>query len=185
MIALVTDTRTVQVLLITGTVGAGKTAVAREIGELLRKSGVTSAVIDLDSLSYVSPGVEDDRFNSRLVLRNLMAIWPNYASLGVDHVVLARFVAGVEELDAYRRAIPRATVTVCRVVAPAEIVQERLHRREPGVARAFLVELSRTLEPEIDALALEDFVVENGRSRSITGVAEEVLIRAGWPSPHR
>lgn len=170
-----------RVLLITGTVGAGKTTLAREVGELLRNSGVTSAMIDLDSLSYISPGADDDRFNSRFVLRNLLAIWPNYAAVGVDHLVLARFVGGLAELDAYREAIPNSAFTVCRVTASGATVQRRLRERECGVAQAFLLQLSRQLERQAAAIGVEDFVVDNGDKRSITDVAREVLVRAGWP----
>ena len=117
--------------MITGTVGAGKTAVAREIGELLRLNRVAGGmkmvcgVIDLDALSYVAAGPVEDRFNSNFVLENLKAIWPNYAARGVDHLVLARYVGAAYEVEASREAIPSATVTVCRVTAPPETVQDR------------------------------------------------------------
>ena len=179
----------VSVLLITGTVGAGKTAVAREIGELLRLNRVAGGVkmacgvIDLDALSYVAAGPVEDRFNSNFVLENLKAIWPNYAARGVERLVLARYVGAAHEIQAYREAIPSATVTVCRVTAPADTVQDRLRRRECGVARDFLMALSHTLAAEIEELAFEDFAVENGPDRSVTDVACEVAQRVGWPVP--
>ncbi len=182
-----TSSPEVSVLLITGTVGAGKTAVAREIGELLRVNRVAGGmkmacgVIDLDALSYVAAGPVEDRFNSNFVVENLKAIWPNYAARGVDHLVLARYVGAAHEVEAYREAIPSATVTVCRVTAPADTVQDRLRRRECGVARDFLMALSRTLAAEIEELALEDFAVENGPDRLVTDVAREVAERVGWP----
>ena len=86
-------------LLITGTVGAGKTAVAREIGELLRLTGLATGmrmgcgVIDLDALSYVAAGPVEDRFNSNFVVDNLKAVWPNYAARGVERLVLAALSA--------------------------------------------------------------------------------------------
>ena len=169
-----------KVLLITGTVGAGKTALAREVGELLRRSGVAGGMIDLDALSYACAGPVEDRFNADLVVRNLTAIWPNYQARGVDHLVLARYVAHAGELEAYRAAIPFSTLTVCRVTAPAPTVRERLRRREIGVERDFLLALSQTLAAEPGDRAFEDFIVENGPDRSITDVAEEVLARAGW-----
>ena len=179
----------VSVLLITGTVGAGKTAVAREVGELLRLTRVAGGmkvacgVIDLDALSYVAAGPVEDRFNSNFVVENLKAVWPNYAARGVDHLVLARYVGAPHEVEAYREAIPSATVTVCRVTAPPETVQDRLRRRECGIARDFLMALSHTLAAEIDELVFEDFAVENGPDRSVTDVAREVAERAGWPVP--
>lgn len=170
----------VSVLLITGTVGVGKSALAREVGELLRRSGMAGAMIDLDALSYACSGPVEDRFNSDLVLRNLKAIWPNYAERGVDHLVLARYVAAATELDGYRDAIPSATLVVCRVTAPAETVRERLRRREVGLERDFLLALSETLAADVDARVVEDLLVENGPHRSITDVAEEVVTRLGW-----
>ena len=177
----------VSVLLITGTVGAGKTAVAREVGELLRLSRVAGGpkmacgVIDLDALSYVAAGPVEDRFNSNFVLENLKAIWPNYAARGVDRLVLARYVGAAYEGEAYREAIPSATVTVCRVTAPPGTGQDRLRRGECGVAREFLMGLWHTLAAEIEGLAFEDFAVENGPDRSVTDVAREVAERVGWP----
>ena len=169
----------VSVLLITGTVGAGKTALAREVAELLRRSEVAGGMIDLDALSYACPGPVEDRFNSELVLRNLEVLWPNYAARGVDHLVLARYVGAASEVDGYREAIPWSTLTVCRVTAPAKTVRERLRRREVGMERDFLVGLSQTLAAEMDGRA-EDFVVDNGPDRSITDVAREVVTRMGW-----
>ena len=116
----------------------------------------------MDALFYVTAGPVEDRFNSRLVLENLKAVWPNYAARGVDPLVLARYVRAAHEVEAYRKAIPSATVTVCRVTAPAEAVRDRLRRRECGIAQDFLMGLSRTLAAEIEELAFEDFAVENG-----------------------
>lgn len=127
----------VSVLLITGTVGVGKSALAREIGELLRRGGAAGAVIDLDALSYACSGPVEDRFNSGLVLANLKAIWPNYAVRGVRYLVLARYVGAADELLEYHEAIPAASLMVCRVTSPAETVWERLRRREVGLERDF------------------------------------------------
>ena len=138
-------------------------------------------MIDLDALSYACPGPVEDRFNSELVLRNLKAVWPNYAARGVDHLVLARYVGTPTELDAYRRAVPSATLTVCRVTAPAETVRERLLRREAGLERDFLLALSETLAARTGVSAVEDFVVANGPGAAITDLAREVVRRLGWP----
>jgi adenylylsulfate kinase len=179
----------VSVLLLTGTVGAGKTAIAYEIGELLRLTRVVTGVrvaigvIDLDALSHASAGSVEDRFNSKFVVENLKAVWPNYVARGVDHLVLARYVAAAHELDAYREAIPSATLTVCRITAPATTIQDRLRRRESGLARDFLMTLSQTLAAESEGLAFEDFAVDNGPDRSVTDVAREVAERLGWPVP--
>jgi hypothetical protein len=45
--------------------------------------------MDLDALGEVNPPCPGGTFNSPLVARNLVAIWPNYRDLGVDRLVLA------------------------------------------------------------------------------------------------
>ena len=137
-------------------------------------------MIDLDALSYVCSGNVPDEFNSDFVLRNLKAIWPNYAARGARYLVLARYVGSISEVARYKEAVPFSDLTVCRVVAPPDTVRERLMRREVGCERDFLATLSQTLADRGDALAVEDFVVENGPGRSITELAREVATRAGW-----
>ncbi len=125
--------RVLPTVLLTGAPGVGKTAVAREIGELLLRAGVPHAVIDLDALGEVSPPCPDGTFNSSLVARNLAAIWPNYRGRGVDRLVLARIIGAETEVEAYRSAIPEADMKICRIVAPAATVADRLVAREAGV----------------------------------------------------
>jgi len=61
-------------LFINGTVGAGKTTTAHEIGTLLQDRGTPYAIIDLDSLRNAWPSPPDDRFNLEPELQNLAAI---------------------------------------------------------------------------------------------------------------
>ncbi|MEU6721608.1 hypothetical protein ABZ897_60085 [Nonomuraea sp. NPDC046802] len=53
-------------LLITGTLGAGKMAVADALGDLLADAGVPNAVIDLGWLRRALPAPPDDPFQSAL-----------------------------------------------------------------------------------------------------------------------
>ncbi len=68
---LATSSPSPSALLITGSVGAGKTSVAELVGELLAEADVPHAVIDLDWLSNTWPSPPGDRFNLAMVLRNL------------------------------------------------------------------------------------------------------------------
>lgn len=94
----------VRVLLLTGTVGAGKTTIAAEINDLLGEHHVPNAAIDLDALAWQRP--PDGPWNEALTFENLAAIWPNYRRRGVTHLVLARVLEDRAELDRYR-ARPR------------------------------------------------------------------------------
>jgi predicted kinase len=162
-------------LLITGTAGAGKSAVAKEIGELLRGNATGYAVIDLDAIAKceTDPPVPG-RFESALLLANLEAIWPNYRRYGVRFFVLARAVVDRSELDDLRACIPRSHWTVCRLTAPEPLVAQRLRMREPGIAQDFLLRVSPALAAEMAAEAIEDFLVTNA-DRPLTNVAGDVL----------
>ena len=58
---------TPRALLLTGTVGAGKTTVAATVGDLLREHGVPNATVDLDELRWAcrSPSSGSDERRSR------------------------------------------------------------------------------------------------------------------------
>jgi dephospho-CoA kinase len=174
--------RALPTVLLTGAPGVGKTAVAKEMGELLLRAGVRHAVIDLDALGEASPPCADGTFNSPLVARNLAAIWPNYRDHGVDRLVLARIVGGSDELFAYRSAVPEADMKICRIIAPASTVTDRLMARETGVKQDFLLRITHDLGEQLRHLGVEDFTVQNGPDNSLTNVALEVLGLLGWPA---
>ena len=166
----------------TGTAGVGKTAVAREVGELLWRCGERYAVLDLDVLGEVGPLAEGE-FNSALIAQNLASVWPNFRAHGVDRLVLARLLSSANELAAYRAALVDVDIKVVRVVAPAATVKNRIDRRETGVKRSFLLRLAEELDGQLEAAALEDFVVENSEHRLVTDLALEVLTHLNWPKP--
>lgn len=74
------DSGHVAALLITGTVGSGKTTVAQAIGGLLVDQRTAHAVVDLDELRRAWPPPTEDRFNHTLELVNLMA--PSQRTIG-------------------------------------------------------------------------------------------------------
>lgn len=172
---------TVETLLISGTCGSGKSTIAAEIDDTLGELGVPNAAIDLDALVWQWPSTS--MWNNDLMFENLAALWPNYESRGVRHLVLARVVENQSELDRYRAAVPGANITVCRLVSPESLRVARLRRRmAPGRARDWHLERTVELERLLADREVEDFTVENGE-QTVRAVAVEVLSRAGWISP--
>lgn len=54
-------------LVLNGSVGAGKTTIARAVGIQLEGRGIACAIVDLDSLVQCSNAPSDDPFNQRLM----------------------------------------------------------------------------------------------------------------------
>lgn len=173
-------TEPVPVLLLSGSMGAGKTTVMGEIADLLTEADISHATLDFDWLAQVHPHTPDDPHGSALAFRNLKAIWPNYRAAGVERLVIARVVERREELAGYRDAIPGADIVLCRLTAPIETMHDRLRLREPGIYLPKFLARSTELERILSDARAEDFAVSNGPDRNITDVAREVLQRAGW-----
>lgn len=176
------DSKSVEVLFLTGQPGAGKTAVAKELSEQLWKIREPHAVIDLDELSRGVLPKQNADFNRTLAITNLQAVWANFYAAGVRRLILAWIVQAPDDLERISRAIPEAHVTVCLLQAPSEMVQERISTREAGSAKIFLLGLTQQIADKILALELPGMRVDNGQ-RPLADVAREILERAGWSYP--
>src|SRR5271154_5711566 len=88
---------TESLLIITGTMGAGKSAVLGEASDILALRHIAHAAIDLDALGLAH--IASAASNDGVMYRNLQSVCENYASLGVKRVLLARAMedrAGLE-----------------------------------------------------------------------------------------
>ena len=168
----------VPLLLISGSMGTGKTTVLSEVSDLLEEADMAHAAIDLDWLSIMHP--TKGQHTERLMFANLAAVWSVYAAAGAERLVAARVVEDRSELQHYRDAVPGAQPVVCLLEASVETMRERLRVREPGMIQAQIVARAAPLADKLRLAPAEDFTVDNGEGRSITDVAREVLSRAGW-----
>lgn len=164
-------------LIITGTMGAGKTTVLAEASDILRLRHIVHAAIDLDALglAYLSSAIQNDD----LMYRNLQSVYENYASQGVRRVVVARALENRAELELCCGAVSATSTAVCRLTASVEAMQQRVRTRERGMLQKEYVARVLTLSAILDTAGLEDFTVTN-ENRSPTEVAQEMLLRAKW-----
>src|SRR5688572_15757466 len=91
----------IPVVVVTGTVGAGKTATVDALSTLLGAIPLRHAAIDMDHLRWVYPNPDGDRFGVRLGYRNLAAIWPNLRDVGIRCAVLADVVEARKQVREY------------------------------------------------------------------------------------
>jgi len=167
-------------LLVTGTVGVGKTTVAYAVGELLREAEVPNAVIDLDALSQAWPAPPGDPFNFALELRNLRSVAANFLAAGMERLVLAGVVENVEDRDRYREALG-VDLTVARLRADLDQVRRRLHGRHRDDEDGLRWHLHRSgeLDAILDRAGVAEIEVWTD-DRTVAEVAAEVVKRARW-----
>ncbi|WP_206343142.1 adenylate kinase family protein [Streptomyces mesophilus] len=172
-----------QAVLITGTVGVGKTSVADAVGDRLAEAGAPHGVVDLDRLCQVWPAPAGDPFNSRVLLRNVRAVAGTYLESGARRLVLAGVAESRDEVRALAEAVG-VPLTVCRLEAQLPVVRERLRARHTDDPEGLRWHLDRSgeLAGILDAAHVADCSVDAAR-RTVTEVAEAVLRAVGWGGP--
>jgi hypothetical protein len=170
---------TESLLIITGTMGAGKTAVMGEASDILARRQIVHAAIDLDALglAHLPSAVPSDG----VMYDNLRSICRNYVALGVQRFLVARAIEDRAQLNLCRDIIPAANSVVCRLTATVETMKRRVQLRDLGVSEREYVVRVANLNVILDRARLENFAVTN-ENRSLTDVALEMLVKAGWIS---
>jgi adenylylsulfate kinase len=168
-------------VLISGTVGVGKTTVGQEIAALLRDADEPNAFVDVDAIADQWPAPDDDPFNLGLAVANLACMIGNLERARVRSLVLAGIAESAHDIDRFRAALGQCPLTLIRLVAPSATVEARLvARHEPWDAEGLRWHRERApvLAASLDASVLEAFGVNtDGDPRD---AAAAVLSRLGW-----
>jgi hypothetical protein len=167
-------------LLLTGTVGVGKSTTAAAVGAVLATWGVPHAVVDLDELHRSWPAPADDPFQQDLELANLRAVSAVYRRWGAERLVLAGVLERAEDRARYADAVGMP-LTVCRLRLDLPTVRARLehrHREHEGQRRWHL-ERAAELEAVLAAAGVEDHLVDV-HGLDAPAVARAVLRATGW-----
>ncbi|MBC3762967.1 SDR family NAD(P)-dependent oxidoreductase [Quadrisphaera sp. RL12-1S] len=172
-------TRPAAALLLNGTVGAGKSTTAEQLGHLLDQRGAAHARVDLDELRRAWPAPAHDPFQQELALANLRDVAANLRRAGAQRLVLA----GVLEDRASRERCERALespLVVVRLRADVATVRERLqarHADDDGLR--WHLDRCAELHGVLEAAGVDDHVVDvDGMGPA--EVAAAVLRVAGW-----
>jgi hypothetical protein len=135
----------VDVLLICGAAGVGKSTVSWEIGLQLQAAKVPHAIIDTDELDRVFPQPEPLPALIALSRRNLEALWRSFAELGHVRLILCGVMLDLDSSLAWIcESLDDPDVTVVRLLASDDTLKGRIELREIGSGRES--QLSRTLQ---------------------------------------
>lgn len=130
----------VPVLVVTGTVGVGKTAIAMTVSEILHDRGIRHGLLEVDWLGEVYPAPDlDDPYSTGFAMRNLAAIWPHYLEVGITRAIVTMTIENQQELDDLKAALPSADVTVVRLEASPRRAQtgSSVARSAPSSSTSF------------------------------------------------
>lgn len=169
----------VPVLIVTGPVGVGKTAVAAAISDQLEDAGVPHGMVDADQLRWCYPAPPGDRFRVALGLRNLAAVWANYRAEGAQRLVLADVVEDRSGVDRYQDAVPGAEIIVVRLRASLATIERQVRGRETGASLDWHLHRAAELTEIMDQNQVGDLLIETD-GKPVDVIARETLAGVGW-----
>jgi broad-specificity NMP kinase len=153
-------------VLLTGTVGAGKTTTMHALGALLAERGIAHALVDADAVRLLHPASPDDPFQQALELAVL---------------VVAAVVEHVDDVPRYADALGARDLLVVRLTVDAHSGEARLRSRHADDPDGLAWHRARA--PELAAILaraeLGGATVDT-TSRTTAEVAALVAAHAGW-----
>ena len=176
---MVYEAITTSVVVLTGPVGVGKSAVAGEMSRLLGEMGIAHAFVDMDWLRWCHPGPAHDPFHMALGLRNLAAVAANYRAGGAERLILVDIVETRADREIYHAAMPAVAVRVVRLTATLPTILGRLDGRESGAGLTWHRHRAAELLELMDARAVEDLLIQT-EGKTVAEVAREVLSAIEW-----
>ncbi|MBM2616623.1 AAA family ATPase [Actinoplanes sp. LDG1-06] len=166
----------VDVLVLYGSPGAGKSTLARALSETLGAADVAHGVVDLDDLSIVHPNP-----GRQFPRDNLRAVWPNYlaAAPGLK-LIIPTVLADEGEVELLREAVPGARLLICELTAPVDVLKARVTEREPTDEwRSRLRDFVDLYHSRDDHDRIRRFRVSTHPATVETSV-RDILDKAGW-----
>jgi len=122
-----------QVLWVCGPTGVGKSSVGWSIYQSVLADGHTAAFVDLGQLGFSHPAPLDDPGNHRIKAVGLATMWNTFQASGADCLIVNGQVDTAEEFLRYSKALPAASITLCRLrVGRDTLTQRILQRGQPG-----------------------------------------------------
>jgi len=168
-----------KLLLISGSVGVGKTTIGNELSTLLEADEVRHTYMDLDALAYTFPRSSSDPFGDELAIENLIAVWANCRKRGSENLIIPRVIDSKAYAQKISDAVGIPNPVICRLTASDQTLLQRVRTREIGSNLSWHENRTIDLSAELDKSAIEDFTIETD-ARSITDIATDIMQRISW-----
>lgn len=165
------------VLIVTGPVGVGKSAVSHEADSLLVESGSRHAAVEIEEIARFWPSAASGDSDRGFVWRNLAALWANFADAGADRILLSGLIEDRSDLRHIERSIPDAELMVVQLRASLSVLEDRVRRRE--VDPDGELSAARWWFEHLEKVRVGDHVIDTD-TVSARAVAVAVLRVAGW-----
>jgi predicted kinase len=171
-----------EALLIGGRSGVGKSVVGWEVSARLRAAGVAHAIVEGDFMGQVHPPPADDPDRTRLVERNLTAVWANIAALGYRRLIYTNTLSVLPTMAGMFRRALGADVHLIPVLLTASdaTARERLVARELGSELADGLDASAARARVLDRAVAGDTARVSTDGRTVIDVATEVVALTRW-----
>lgn len=174
---ITTSDSPIPALLISGSVGVGKTRTAFEISEILEARGVSHAYIDADlTYLYPEPAGEAGMLLDRRVLSE---VWNTLRDAGAPRLILTRVIRSRAHLEEVRQTLPDTQISVFRLDAPLSVIAQRIGEREIGSGQEWHLKRARELLEGWSKEPVEDYLIGT-QDRPVREIAEEILALCGW-----
>ena len=176
----------VEVILLSGRSGSGKTTVSYEITEILQSQDIPHVNISADNLDEIWPKAQ----GSSLLLANLRSVWENYwkqrqgnirkiVMSGTAIVTESKPIQSVIE-NVCRATHPDMEVLCHRVILEStdSIAAQRLGKRERGTALERHIQSSQKWARIFEEV--EDAIKIDTSGKSVNEVATTILDQVVW-----
>ena len=170
----------IPVVIISGPVGVGKSAVGGALGEILETAMTPHTFIDFDHLRYTYPRPMGDAWGNTLAFRNLKDVWANCAAAGSLNLIISSVVEDWSFIDDVQRAIPDSDIVTFQLSAGVSTLQSRVRKREIGSGLDWHVNRAAELA---EILAADDVPCDhslNTENRSVIEIAQEIADQVQW-----
>jgi hypothetical protein len=170
----------VDVLLIGGRSGVGKSTVGWEISAQLQVAEVAHCYLEGDFLDQAFPAPPGDPNRSQLTRDNIAALWRNFAARGYHRLIYTNTVSVIYPEEITESLGAPSRVTRVLLTASDETANARLAQREIGSQLDAHIRRSAQRAVELERAAPPSVLRIGTDGRGIAEIAAEVVAATGW-----